>query len=645
MNRNLHTLHEGELDVQRRMGSPPEFEQVLPAYISPDMPEQHAAFYAGLPYMAVATLDSKGRPWTSLLVTQAIDAPQIGIRVTGANRLQIHSATHAADPFVRALHDKHSQQADGATYFAGVGVDFSNRRRNKVAGYVKQFDHATDGRLILELESDQHLGNCPKYITVRQLQPYTRRAEVAYDSFSGSLEPLPAACKALIEQASTIFLATKHVNENNPDSDMGLNHRGGSPGFVRSYDATEAGAPSEPLSTTTYLVIPDHSGNRFYQSLGNIQSDPLVGITFPNFDTGDMLYITGIAENLFGDDAEALMPRTHLVTRIKVTGAVLLRGGLNLQQIGEEQFSPYNPPVRYLASELAKMGKNTDVSLPVGKPVTATLANINAISKSISTFSFELSAPVPAPLPGGFGIFDFSDHFDGTYRHMDEANPQAVNDDYLRTWTLSSAPNGPSGNTMSRVDITVKRQSGGVVSSYLHTLATPGMQVRFSGTGAGFSCFSQADDGSLAVPQHMLWMAGGVGITPFMAMWDALQQWRAGLPNDHTPTDIVLVFSGHATDLDVLRKFRMREQQTHGINLRILAFQTDAAEHGTPDFEQPGVKLIHRRADESDISGISHLNERVGFLCGPPGYMRHMESLIGSVTSGQLEIHKESFEF
>jgi len=65
---------------------------------------------------------------------------------------------------------------------------------------------------------------------------------------------------------------------------MGLNHRGGGPGFVRVYEENkqtgDERAHDEVLSespTTTYVVLPDHSGNRFYQSLGNVQSDRLVG--------------------------------------------------------------------------------------------------------------------------------------------------------------------------------------------------------------------------------------------------------------------------------------------------------------------------------------------------------------------------------
>ena len=63
---------------------------------------------------------------------------------------------------------------------------------------------------------------------------------------------------------------------------MGVNHRGGAPGFVRVYEENDGDA------VTTYLVLPDHSGNRFYQSLGNIETDPQVGLVFHGFHHGPM---------------------------------------------------------------------------------------------------------------------------------------------------------------------------------------------------------------------------------------------------------------------------------------------------------------------------------------------------------------------
>ena len=348
----VHKSHWGELLLQKRRHTPKELSDAIPHYIDRNMPQKHAEFFAGLSYLPLATLDHHGRPWVSLLVTQSDTDPSVGIKVTGPNTTDVVAETNPHDPFVRSVIQ---DQGGGLTalLFAGVGVDFTNRRRNKIAGAIGAANVEGRGKISLKLLSDQHLGNCPKYITLRTLEHFERRPELDHDRFDAPFSALPEAAKSVVARASTVFLATKHTGDGTAagaPTDMGVNHRGGAPGFARLYEEDEGGR------VTTYLVLPDHSGNRFYQSLGNIETDPQVGLVFPDFETGDILYVTGDAENLLGHAADALMPRVNLLTRIKITGAVFVRCGLNLKLTSEEQPSPYNPPVKYLRAELEQKG-------------------------------------------------------------------------------------------------------------------------------------------------------------------------------------------------------------------------------------------------------------------------------------------------
>ncbi|CAF4019203.1 unnamed protein product, partial [Rotaria sp. Silwood1] len=139
-----------------------------------------------------------------------------------------------------------------------------------------------------------------------------------------------------------------------------LNHRGGLPRFVRIYEE----------NGHTYIIIRDYPGNRFYQSLGNSETDPVVDLVFTCFTTGDMLHVTDIAENICDNEAERIMPRITLKA-------------LNLKLFGSKQYSPYNPPVRYLVIELEKMG------IPSRIPTShATLVEIKKLTKHISRFTF-----------------------------------------------------------------------------------------------------------------------------------------------------------------------------------------------------------------------------------------------------------------
>lgn len=122
---------------------------------------------------------------------------------------------------------------------------------------------------------------------------------------------------------------------------MDTNIRGGSPGFVRVLSNDPNGA---------LLVYPEYSGNRLYQTLSNLRTNPRAGYVFPDFQTGDALYITGKTEVLVGKDADAILPRSNLVVKVIVEAARFVEQGLSLGGIPGEP-SPYNPPVRYLRTE------------------------------------------------------------------------------------------------------------------------------------------------------------------------------------------------------------------------------------------------------------------------------------------------------
>lgn len=655
----IHRSHKGELLLQNQRNTPKELSDAIPQYISSDMPQQHADFFAGLSYLPLATLDKRGRPWVSILVTSSADDPSVGIKVSGGNATDVVAETSPFDPFTRALQQAPAS-ADEARLFAGVGVDFNNRRRNKIAGSIGEASVEDTGKVQLRLLSNQHLGNCPKYITVRNLTHEQRNAELSYDSFDTSTSALPADAKSVVDRASTIFLATKHSAQGDASgtqTDMGVNHRGGAPGFTRIYEENDGD------QVTTYLVFPDHSGNRFYQSLGNIETDPQVGLVFPDFTTGHMLYVTGEAENLLDDKAEALMPRVSLLTRIKVTGAVVVKDGLNLKLASEEQLSPYNPPVKLLRQELEQMGHAVVADDDAAAAISATLVSTQALSEGIKTFKFKLSSPVKAPLPGGFGVFDFSGILDVGYSHMNEANPQLVNDDFVRTWTLSSAPEfDPNTNgfrATDKVSVTVKRKPGGLMSNVLHnnadTLIENNLPIAFKGTGAGFSCFAEGPDGTAPrVPPKMLWIAGGVGITPFMSMWDSILLVAKAIP-DQTSTDIVLLFAGRDDDISVLNHFVSR----HGslpdhIKLRIVALQSMSGSSSAAQSARAGLRETHsenvlnlkeRRMEIDDIRSVTDLDEREVFMCGPDALMNMTETMLTELDVKESRRHRETFIF
>jgi uncharacterized protein len=54
------------------------------------------------------------------------------------------------------------------------------------------------------------------------------------------------------------------------------------------------------IGTDGALTIPDFSGNRFFNTLGNLIANPRAGLLFVDFETGDLLQVTGDAEVILG---------------------------------------------------------------------------------------------------------------------------------------------------------------------------------------------------------------------------------------------------------------------------------------------------------------------------------------------------------
>ncbi|CAF1491313.1 unnamed protein product [Adineta ricciae] len=574
------------------------------------MPDQHSEFFTHLSYFGICTVDLDGRPWPTIIVGSSTTL----IRAVSEMQLDVSAVLPEGDPFLSSV-----MNTTNAThrYFAGIGVDFSNRRRNKVAGYIAA-SNLVDNILNMSLITNESLGNCPKYITVRRLEFYKRSPQVAADHRHTDVICLNQECLGIINQASTIFLATRHTSKvSNNTSDLGLNQRGGPPGFVRTYEE----------NGHTFIVIPDYSGNRFYQSLGNIETDRVAGVAFPCFTTGDMLHVTGIAENLYDDDAECLMPRMTLITRIKLTGYVWIKAALNLMLVGPEQYSPYNPPVRYLATELERMGRSLKTSTSNAK-----LIEIKKLTNHISKFTFELNENVSFK-PGGYVILDFAHLIQHGYQHMNNSNPQSVNDDYIRTWTISSSPpfnyDLNTFEPVNRVSCTIKHLPNGTISSLLHSLSSNRglpLDCKFIGVGGEFTCF----DETYQVPEKLLFIAGGIGLTPFIAMLEALSQTKR-------TTDLVLLFSGRGDEKDLLQDFLSSSIVS---NISMFDSTRVNASHKTNSLE-----VYNRRIQYDDLMNVSDLLNRQVYICGPGQFMADVNSWLNKAGLKSNQIKMESFFF
>ena len=379
------------------------------------------------------------------------------------------------------------------------------------------------------------------------------------------------------------------------------------------------------------LILPDYSGNRFYSTLGSIESDrncpqvvlilDLAGITFPNYTTGDILYVTGEAENLYGKEADKIMPRANLITRVLVTSYTFVHSGLNLIAT-QSHPSPYNPLIKYLASELHKLGKS-----PQDTRRDIRLVSAKQETRDISTFTFELADGKLADIvPGQHAILDFSGENYNGYRHMADEAPQSLNDDFVRSWTISSIPEiDEKGEYLpsARFSCTIKNKYGGAISPMLHRWGRRRQQtdlsIKFIGVEGAFSCFNK----NQLKEEKLLFLAGGVGITPFMTMLKVMlaRNFKA---------DIVLLYSARGEEGSLGEQFREA-------GIKTVIFDTGD--------EDSDVQVIKRRVGYEDIRAVPDLTERGVYMCGPDGFMNALKGYLerAGVNAGNVKV--ESFDF
>lgn len=626
-------MHSGELTIHRLLGVPGEVTRSMPWSFNRLDPGQQK-FFLNISIFVIGTLDAQGRPWASLL---AGSPPSFISSPTRASVI-VNTEISPYDPLVDNLVNGFIH--DGKRLFAGLGLELSERSRSKISGTIEGTPQppSVSSQKSIRLSVTESQENCPKYINARVVSYHRRSPQLRRRRFGPDNVSIDKACREHIGTCDATFIATRHLGtqgrlSGDAEYSMDVNHRGGNPGFVRC---------SDDGST---LYFPEYSGNRIYSSLGNIQTDHVAGVVFPSFTTGDVLYVTGEADVISGEEAEKLMPRVKVLVRLRITGHVFVEKGLNVQQQSEVQFSPYNPPVRHLHEELLIMGTAGE-ELSIG----ASLVDAHNLAGDIRTYTLSLDKPL-SYLPGQYVILDFSGLLHHEYSHMDDRHPQLINDDFIRTFTISSAPPLKNGAFAPSkiIECTVKSTHQGVVSAFLRQqLVTPKpskgkaqsllkntLEISLKGSGGQFTCF---DPHGNLTDSRMLWVCAGVGVTPFMAMAE-------GIERKQFTAEIVMFFSLRNNEVSLTRRF-VGKPFISSLSL----FISDApATRAKPLEDWAGAgntaKWHSRRVSETDFKAIENIELYTVFLCGPPAFMVDMTQYLINCGILLTNIRTESFSY
>lgn len=559
--------HAGEKQLQEQVGVAERMETLGRRVIRSEMPDQHRQFYQQLPFMLYGAVDADGHPWASIL-----EGPPGFAHSPAPTGLQFERLPAADDP---------AQLKAGAA-IGLLGIELHTRRRNRLNGRVGAMTTGGFGVLV-----EQSFGNCPQYIQLRQFRsvpladPSTRVAQ--------HLNALDDAASAMISQADTLFVAS-YVDVDGQRS-VDVSHRGGQPGFVRIEG--------------NRLTIPDFAGNLFFNTLGNLLVNPQAGLLFIDFNSGDLLQLSGRTEVILdGPQIEAFQGAERLWT-LDVERVVRRPAALALRW----RFDGMSPNSLMTGTwEQAAARLQAQALGDAWRPLRVT--RIEAESQNIRSIYLE-------PADGaGLPVFQAGQHLPLRFKIGNEV--------HIRTYSLSSAPSDDFFR------ISVKRD--GLVSSHLHE------QIR-----VGDVLEARAPQGHFTVAPHerrpLVLLAAGVGITPLLSMVREVvyQGWRTRhiRPTWFFQSSRTLADQPFRSELD-----RLLEGAGDTVRVLRLLSQPEPEAREGEDFDLTGridTALLHGMLEVEDFDEVDFV------LCGPGAFTQGLYDGLRELDVRDSRIHAETF--
>ena len=419
-------FHAGELEAQSRAGAGDVAAQVA-GFIREYLPEQHRAFHTSLPFVVLAAADMQGRPWVTIL-----EGKDGFITSPSTTRLNIDAETDPQDPLAAAF--------AAGTDVGLLGIEFATRRRNRLSGFLRRAGSA------YAIDIRQTFGNCPQYIGERSWHRAETRAPIA----ATRSDRLSETQIARVIASDTMFIGTGHRGTGeSPSNGFDASHRGGEAGFVQVIDGT-------------HLRIPDYAGNNFFNTIGNILSNPRVGLLFVDFETGGLLHLSGRA-SVDWDAKNTRDPAARRMIDVCVEAVMDRPAALSLRW-----------------DDAGRAARQFSV--------------IERVEEAENITSFYLAPadgrPLPPFKPGQHLPIDL---------HLPEPFGRAS-----RSYSLSAASNGLTYR------LSVKREENGVVSRAMHDTL-----------GKGDVINAHAPSGDFVLPEGdtpVVLASAGVGQTPMLSM-------------------------------------------------------------------------------------------------------------------------------
>lgn len=552
--------HEGEKRLQEQVGVAERMEAFGQKVIRDHMPDQHRVFYHQLPFIVAGAVDAQGKPWATLL-----EGPEGFVSSPDPKLLLIDTELASDDPATPGL-------AQGGA-IGLLGIELHTRRRNRLNGQARRVAGG-----LLEVAVEQSFGNCPQYI---QLREYTRVDEPSRGRQDSTA--LDARTRAMIEGADTFFVAS-YVEHDDGRRSVDVSHRGGRPGFVKVEG--------------NRLTIPDYAGNLHFNTLGNLLVNPLAGLLFVDFATGNVLQLSGRTEVMLDSPLISAFEGAERLWALDVEQVVLRPAALSLRWAFQEY-----APTSLATGTWVEAEQRLQQRERRRQWLAWRVERIEQESRDIRSFYLQPDDGKPVPFAPGQHI--------PMRLQLDGEAP------LVRTYSLSSAPSD------GYLRISVKAQ--GPASRHLHERLKVGdvLQVRLP--MGNFTLVQQSQ-------RPLVLIGAGVGITPLMAM--LREQLSSGQGRR-----IHLFHGGRSlAELPFRQELAALKQQA-GDLLAIHRALSQPEADAVPgrDFEFAG------RLGIAQIKAVLALDDYDFYLCGPASFTQDLYEGLRAVHVPDARIHAEAF--
>ncbi|HEY4316263.1 MAG TPA: pyridoxamine 5'-phosphate oxidase family protein [Herbaspirillum sp.] len=569
--------HEGEVAIQRRAGVA---EQMAPiaSYVNIDrLADQHRRFFPQLPFAAAGTVAANGDAWATILCGHPgfLQSPDPG-------RLRVQAHISPSDPARAGL--------GHGDAIGLLGIELHTRRRNRLNGAIQRIGSDTDA---FDIVVEQSYGNCPQYIHRRE---YSFARDPAQDAAlpAQALATLDAHAIEMIRNASTFFIAS-YVTLENGRRQVDVSHKGGRPGFVG-------------VDRDNVITIPDYAGNLYFNTLGNIYVNPKCGLVFVDFETGDMLQLTGDATVIMdAPEMDAFQGAEHFIKFIP-RGIVFRPGALPLRWTSTPQG---------ISPSVSRTGTWTEAK--------AQLDALDALKASWRPFKINKIADECALVRSLYLLPDdgagLLPHQAGQHIAVRVALPN-TNEFSVKPYALSSAMQ----DKVYRLSF--KRE--GAVSQFLSTLKV-GDIVEAHAPAGTFTIDAYS-------PKIAVLIAAGIGIAPILAMLRHIvhEGLRTGRMR---PTRLIYAARAKA-ERAFDQEIESLVKAAHGA-VRLTRLLSDMSSAASSDYDIAGridldVLRAYLPVDDHDLQDGHDF-----YICGPAAFTQDLYELLRKVGVADSSIHSE----